>query len=88
MVTASVDNTVIKEILNSGQSVTVPTGETWKIHVKGYLSSTAGQFDIDGKKVAGSNPENLGSFVVPEGTTLKHSDGDASTHLVITGFKL
>jgi len=64
MVNATVDNTPVKEVISNGSSVTVPTGETWKvtINVPPATSELDGDRDyrvrIDGTWVGGSSAQS------------------------------
>lgn len=80
MVQASIDNTSVSISLGSGESTTVPTGETWRVTL-----ASDGEFQINGTAVA---PPNLPT-VVTGGDTIKGEDNAGSgTRLHIGGFKV
>ena len=90
MVNATIDNTPVSIQLNTGQSTTVPTNETWKVTISVFANKLGDRtsfvvFELNGKKMFGMVGNNgggpmtspSGSFVLTGGDTLKLTDTTA-----------
>jgi len=74
MTQVTLDNSAVKVTLNDGESVTVPTGETWKVVVHKFDGDgQAASVRLDGNEITpeGSGHYETGEMFLAEGTTVK-----------------
>jgi hypothetical protein len=87
MVQANIDNGVISVQIGGAESVTVPTGETWKVNIAAGIDA---EVSINGMVVksnnGGSDDQTAHDTVVTEGDTIEESGGYDGVH--IGGFKI
>jgi len=91
MVDATVDNKPVSIVLETGQSTTVPSNETWRLRV--FLGNRDTTFlGIDGTTVMGSgsstaNTNSGGMEITLEGgQTIAEARGDPKSVIFVTGF--
>jgi hypothetical protein len=87
MVQATVDNSPVSITLASGESTTVPSGETWKVMIKAFGGGHNGR--INGKLIV--NGDSNGSAepfetVLVGGDTVEYRSSTTSHGLHIGGF--
>jgi len=91
MVNATVDNTPVSIVLDSGESTTVPSNETWRVSI--YLAA-GGRTDmrIDGieeyraEKTDETSNEALEDVTLIGGQTIAEDRGNKKSSIFITGF--
>jgi len=93
MVNATVDNEPVSIQLDSGQSTTVPSNETWKVQltlsVKNTNNGRKGSVDVNSVSVIGALDSNESAGQVAPSTVLVGDDTvslDGAIGASITGF--
>jgi len=91
MVNATVDNTPVSIVLDSGESTTVPSNETWRVSI--YLAvSVRTDMRIDGigeyraERVERTSNEALEDVTLIGGQTIAEDRGGKESSIFITGF--
>lgn len=82
------DGNPVAESLAGGESVTVPSGETWVLTATGYSGGDPGQLNINGTGVFNWGNDMLQiDIVVDEGGTIKNSNGTGDP-VTVTGWSV
>lgn len=82
------DGNPVAESLAGGESVTVPSGETWVVTATGYPGSDPGRLQLNGSNVAQWTGDPVGfRLIADSGDTLKNSNGTGD-NVTVTGWAL
>lgn len=84
MVQATVDNTPVSIGISSGQSTTVPTGETWKVTITGGKDAVA----INNNDLIPRDDHGTHDTVLVGGDTVSQENYYGGNGAHIGGFKL
>jgi predicted RNA-binding protein associated with RNAse of E/G family len=91
MVNATVDNEPVSIVLDTGQSTTVPSNETWRVSI--HLANQAfsimkidGIGEFQAFKQRGSAQGNYLDVTLVGGQTITELGGNADSAIFITGF--
>jgi len=91
MVNATVDNEPVSIVLDTGQSTTVPSNETWRVSIhlanddrSGMKIDGIGRFRADRQQE--STPGNYLDVTLTGGQTVEETNGNSVSAIFITGF--